>query len=96
MSVDSAGDDTFTPLIDSRRLAAHLGDPRWVVFDCRYSLTDPGAGRRAYAQGHIPGARYACHNLLAMHIAGLRGSRLYPGSWSEWIRDCRRPIARGE
>ncbi len=28
----------------------------------------------------------ACHNLLAMEHAGLPGSRLYPGSWSEWIR----------
>jgi thiosulfate/3-mercaptopyruvate sulfurtransferase len=37
----------------------------------------------------------ACHNLLAMERAGLSGSRLYPGSWSEWIRDPRRPIARG-
>ena len=31
----------------------------------------------------------ACHNLLAMEIAGLSGSRLYPGSWSEWIADPR-------
>ncbi len=38
----------------------------------------------------------ACHNLLAMEIAGLPGSRLYPGSWSEWIRDPFRPIATGE
>lgn len=38
----------------------------------------------------------ACHNLLAMEHAGLTGSRLYPGSWSEWIRDPRRPIARGD
>lgn len=37
----------------------------------------------------------ACHNLLAMEYAGLRGSRLYPGSWSEWIRDPGRPVARG-
>jgi thiosulfate/3-mercaptopyruvate sulfurtransferase len=37
----------------------------------------------------------ACHNLLALEIAGLGGARLYPGSWSEWIRDPRRPIARG-
>ena len=36
----------------------------------------------------------ACSNLLAMEIAGLRGSRLYPGSWSEWIADPARPIAR--
>lgn len=38
----------------------------------------------------------ACHNLLAMEVAGLCGAKLYPGSWSEWITDPRRPIARGE
>ena len=37
----------------------------------------------------------ACHNLLAMEVAGLSGSRLYPGSWSEWIRDPSRPVAKG-
>lgn len=38
----------------------------------------------------------ACHNLFAMELAGLRGSRLYAGSWSEWIRDPDRPIATGK
>ncbi|MEE4378818.1 MAG: sulfurtransferase [Candidatus Competibacteraceae bacterium] len=38
----------------------------------------------------------ACHNLLAMEVAGLNGSRLYAGSWSEWIRDPSRPIATGD
>jgi thiosulfate/3-mercaptopyruvate sulfurtransferase len=37
----------------------------------------------------------ACHNLLAMEHAGLHGSLLYPGSWSEWSADPNRPIARG-
>jgi len=37
----------------------------------------------------------ACHSVLAMAVAGLRGSRLYPGSWSEWIADPERPVARG-
>jgi len=37
----------------------------------------------------------ACHNLLAMEAAGLKGARLYAGSWSEWIRDPSRPLARG-
>jgi thiosulfate/3-mercaptopyruvate sulfurtransferase len=37
----------------------------------------------------------ACHNLLAMEVAGLSGSRLYAGSWSEWIRDPQRPVATG-
>ncbi len=36
----------------------------------------------------------ACHNLLAMELAGLSGSRLYPGSWSEWCADPARPAAR--
>jgi thiosulfate/3-mercaptopyruvate sulfurtransferase len=36
----------------------------------------------------------ACHNLLALRIAGFEGARLYAGSWSEWIRDAARPIAR--
>ncbi|MSQ58611.1 MAG: sulfurtransferase [Betaproteobacteria bacterium] len=35
----------------------------------------------------------ACHNALAMEIAGLPGSKVYPGSWSEWIADPARPIA---
>ena len=36
----------------------------------------------------------ACHNLLAMEIAGLHGARLYAGSWSEWCCDPARPVAR--
>jgi thiosulfate/3-mercaptopyruvate sulfurtransferase len=37
----------------------------------------------------------ACHNLLAMEVAGLGFSRLYPGSWSEWIRSPQRAVATG-
>lgn len=37
----------------------------------------------------------ACHNLLALEIAGLPGAALYPGSWSEWCADPARPVARG-
>lgn len=38
----------------------------------------------------------ACHNLLAMERAGLRGAKLFTGSWSGWIADPARPIARGD
>lgn len=36
-----------------------------------------------------------CHNLLALEHAGLRGARLYPGSWSEWVSDPSRPVEQG-
>jgi thiosulfate/3-mercaptopyruvate sulfurtransferase len=37
----------------------------------------------------------ACHNALAMEIAGFHGAALYPGSWGEWCSDSSRPIAKG-
>lgn len=37
----------------------------------------------------------ACHNLLAMEVAGLGGGTLYPGSWSEWCCQEDAPVARG-
>ena len=48
----------FDTLVETEVLAAHVDDPRWVIFDCRSVLTDPEAGPRMYAEGHIPGARY--------------------------------------
>jgi thiosulfate/3-mercaptopyruvate sulfurtransferase len=36
----------------------------------------------------------ACHTLLAMDAAGISGAALYAGSWSDWISDSRRPVAR--
>jgi thiosulfate/3-mercaptopyruvate sulfurtransferase len=54
------------------------------------------AGLQPEAVVHSCGSGVAaCHNLLAMEIAGLAGSRLYPGSWSEWIADPARPRATG-
>ncbi len=37
----------------------------------------------------------ACHNLLAMEIAGLPGAAHYPGSWSEWSAQPDAPVATG-
>jgi len=69
-------------------------------------LRDPDELRRSFEAtlGGVPPSHVvamcgsgvtACHLLLAMEQAGLPGARLYPGSWSEWIRDPRRPIAKG-
>ncbi|WP_346836514.1 sulfurtransferase [Microbulbifer sp. SAOS-129_SWC] len=46
-------------VIDARQLAALLTDTKLVILDCRYDLADKEAGARAFAEGHIPGARYA-------------------------------------
>ena len=48
----------YDALVETETLAAHIGDPGWVVFDCRFTLTEPAAGESRYAEGHIPGARY--------------------------------------
>lgn len=50
---------SWTTYVGVEQLAEHLHDPGWVVCDCRFELSDPAAGERAYAQGHIPGAYYA-------------------------------------
>jgi thiosulfate/3-mercaptopyruvate sulfurtransferase len=52
------------------------------------------AGRDPSEVVHYCGSGVAaCHNLLAMEIAGLPGGKLYAGSWSEWSADSGRPIA---
>lgn len=48
----------FTTLVTTEQLAQHINDPQWVVFDCRFTLTNTEAGRNAYELAHIPGARY--------------------------------------
>jgi thiosulfate/3-mercaptopyruvate sulfurtransferase len=48
-----------SPLIAADALAERLGRDDWIVVDCRFTLTDPPSGRKAYERGHIPGARYA-------------------------------------
>jgi thiosulfate/3-mercaptopyruvate sulfurtransferase len=54
--------------------------------------------------GHTPAERVvhqcgsgvtACANIFAMEYAGLKGSKLYAGSWSEWVSDPSRPVAKG-
>lgn len=136
---------TFTPrsraaTASTDEILRHLGDPGLLVLDARAAERYRGEVEPMDpVAGHIPGARNrpytdnltergtfkpavqlrseyeallgttpasavvhqcgsgvtACHNVLAMAIAGLHGSRLYPGSWSEWVADPARPVARG-
>ncbi len=49
----------YKTLVDCQTLARHLNHPNWVVVDCRFVLSKPEAGHKAYLTNHIPGARYA-------------------------------------
>jgi thiosulfate/3-mercaptopyruvate sulfurtransferase len=81
-------------------------DPAWLVVDARAPERYEGmvelidltllSGRSpdhmiVYCGSGIT----ACVNLLALEFAGLSGARLYPGSWSEWIRNPANPVATG-
>jgi thiosulfate/3-mercaptopyruvate sulfurtransferase len=86
------------PGATNRFHAANLGeDGRFKEADAlRAEFTALLGTRRPDEVIHSCGSGVtACHNLLAMEQAGLGGSVLYPGSWSEWSADPSRPIARG-
>ena len=87
----------YNTLLDAAILHAHLNNPDWVIVDRRFNLADTEAEGSPTSAVHMCGSGVtACHKLLAMEIAGLTGSRLYTGSWSEWIRDPARPVATGQ
>ena len=75
---------TYTTLISVETLAARLDDPDWVICDCRHDLADTDAGRRAYAAGHIPGARFV-H--LDEDLSGIKTGRngRHPLPDPEWF-----------
>lgn len=65
---------------DAAQLRAELGV---VIGDAQSAVMQCGSGVTA------------CHNLLALEVAGMKGAKLYPGSWSEWVSDPARPVATG-
>jgi len=73
-------------LIDVATLRAHLDDPSWRIFDCRFSLADPKAGRSAYLAGHIPGALHADidEHLSGPRVPGVTGRHPLPDR-AAWI-----------
>ncbi len=54
-----------------------------------------GVGRGPEAVAYCGSGVSACHNLLALEVAGLAGARLYPGSWSQWSSRPGAPVATG-
>ena len=78
----------YTTLISVAELAKHLNDPEVVVFDCRHELTDADFGPKAYAESHIPGARFAnIDKNLSGPLTGKNGRHPLPdaGSFMEWL-----------
>jgi len=79
---------THTTLISVSDLAQHLDDPAFVIFDCRHELTNPEFGTTAYAQSHIPGARFAhLDRNLAAPLTGRNGRHPLPDPkvFAEWL-----------
>jgi thiosulfate/3-mercaptopyruvate sulfurtransferase len=77
-------------LISVPQLASLLGQASIMVFDCRFALTDSGAGRRAYQRAHIPGAVFVDMNrdLSTPPISGKTGRHPLPAK-SDWIATVR-------
>jgi len=71
---------TFSTLVTTQELAAHLDDPAWVVLDARFTLDDEAWGSRAYTEGHIPGALRAdlAIDMAGPIIEGVTGRRPFP------------------
>ena len=79
---------THTTLISVSDLAQRLDDPAFVIFDCRHELTNPEFGTTAYAQSHIPGARFAhLDRNLAAPLTGRNGRHPLPDPkvFAEWL-----------
>ena len=73
----------------------HDADTLRRQFQSLPGMTDVAEGAAGVV--HMCGSGVtACHNILAMEIAGLGGSTLYAGSWSEWIRDPSRVVETGD
>lgn len=78
----------FSTLIEAGELASHLDDAQWIIFDCRHDLADTEAGRRAYRESHIPGARFAhLDENLAGPITGKNGRHPLPDAqtFCDWL-----------
>jgi thiosulfate/3-mercaptopyruvate sulfurtransferase len=81
----------------NRPYAANLRDGVYLPPEELRAAFAPLLGSRSPAQVllNCGSGVTACANLLAMEHAGLRGARIYAGSWSGWISDPSRPIATG-
>ncbi|HEY4374919.1 MAG TPA: sulfurtransferase [Burkholderiales bacterium] len=70
---------TYITIVSAAILAEHLNDPDWIILDCQHDLMKPEWGRQAYAEGHVPGARFiALDDDLAGKKTGSNGRHPLP------------------
>ena len=71
---------SYTTLVTTATLAAHLDEPNWAVIDCRFALLDTEIGRSDYLAAHIPGAIYAHldEDLSSPRVPGKTGRHPLP------------------
>lgn len=80
------------PFDDNLSMAGNM----MTAEELREQYSDLLAGKPPAQVIHMCGSGVtACHNILAMEIAGMTGSKLYAGSWSEWVADPSHPVAKG-
>ena len=108
--IDARADERFSGLFEPLdKVAGHIpgsiNSPFEDNLDARGNFL-PAEELRAHYESLLHGARpeevthmcgsgvTACHNLLALEIAGMPGGKLYAGSWSEWITDPSRPVVQ--
>lgn len=107
--IDARAEERFTGFIEPLdKVAGHIPGSVNAPFEDNLDMRGnflPAEELRALYAPLLHGARpdevihmcgsgvTACHNLLALEIAGMPGGKLYVGSWSEWITDPSRPIA---
>ncbi len=70
--------------------AGHFLDPAAL----RQRFEAAGASEGVQVGAYCGSGITAAHEVLALEVAGFSGAALYVGSWSEWIRDPERPVAR--
>ena len=89
--IPGASNHPFARNLDAhgRFLSAEELRERWTA------TLGASAARRGAVIAMCGSGVTACHNLLALEIAGLGGAQLYAGSWSEWIRSPEHPVAKG-
>jgi thiosulfate/3-mercaptopyruvate sulfurtransferase len=84
------------PSAVSAPFAANLAGGRFLSPDALRERYDALGACDRETTAYCGSGVTACHDLLALAIAGVETAKLYPGSWSEWSRDPDAPIALGD